>query len=795
MIIKSRLSRQGLALVAVLGIMLLAPSGTSAQTPGAIHGRVTFAATGEPIHGAVVLLVGDGRSATTNDQGEFDMANVPAGRYEIVAQREHLTTARQPVTVMAGQPVELALQLALSPVHEELTVTGGPTGETTTFEAFNATQTFDSFDLARIAAPSLARAVQRAPGVEIRSFGPGSERPIIRGFDGDRVLMLEDNIRTGDLSSQSADHGVTLDPGALDRLEIVRGPATLLYGANAVGGLVHALTPQEAFRRTPFAGLRGQVLTDAGSGNGQAGGNANVQYGARNWLFWAGGGSRRSSDYQTPVGTVENSAADLSNARAGIGYSGRRGFASVGYSVESGRYGIPFAGTFHSHAEDEEHADDHEHDADAHGDEDAHEEEDAAHDLAVDLQPRRHTLRFDAGVRELPSGLAESARVIVSRLDWRHDEIEIESGAESLGTRFDSATTAIRAEVEQRRVGRLTGRFGVTGEFRDYLAAGEEALAPATTSNAVAAFAYEQLDFGPARLMFGGRVDRTNYNTEERDGPNIPQTGGHVHGDDGILPPATRDRAFTGGSGSAGVHVDLGRGNAVVGTLTRSYRAPALEELYNFGPHVGNLAFEIGNTNLDREATVGVDVSLRHRSTRARGEFNTFVYNIDNFVFPSASTREVIDGLFVAQYLQGDSRFAGFDGQAGIRLHDRLWANVSAGYVRATLTRTDEAVPRIPPLHGRVWLDVVARGFTLTPEIAWASRQDRLFRNETETDGYALLNLQASYMLPRGHLAHVFSISGDNLTNELYRRHTSIIKDLAPEIGRRVRVSYGIRFF
>jgi iron complex outermembrane receptor protein len=242
------------------------------------------------------------------------------------------------------------------------------------------------------------------------------------------------------------------------------------------------------------------------------------------------------------------------------------------------------------------------------------------------------------------------------------------------------------------------------------------------------------------------------------------------------------------------LHLDLASQTALVATLTRSYRAPALEELYNFGPHVGNLAFEIGNTNLDREASVGFDVSLRHRAARARGEINAFMYNIDNFVF-AQSTRLQIDGLFVSPYLQGNSRFVGFDGQASVGLHEHLWANVSAGYVRARLTDSDENVPRIPPFHGRVWFDIPFGGLTVTPEVIWAATQDQVFRNETETSGYTLVNLQSSYMLARSHYGHVFTISGDNLTNELYRRHTSFIKDLAPEMGRRIRISYGIRFF
>jgi iron complex outermembrane recepter protein len=763
---------------AIFAAALVAAPVAVAQEGGSIHGRVTFESTGDPVHGAIVLVVGTGRTTTTDEQGRFVVQNVRPGTYEVLAQREHLSTTRQVVTVLAEREVEVDFRLQLRPIHEEVTVTATTTGPATTFEAFNSIQSFDTFDAVRSAAPTLADLVQAAPGVEIRSFGPGSSRPIIRGFDGDRVLIMKDGVRSGDLSSQSGDHGTTLDPGALDRVEIVRGPATLLYGSNAVGGVVHAVTPQEAFRRSPFTGWRGQLLSDAGTANGQAGANANVQYGTSGWMFWAGGGSRRSGDYETPIGTVEHSASRLSNGRVGVGYTGTRTFFGLGYDAERGRYGVPFAGEFHGHGDDDE--------GHAEGD---HDEE------IVNLLPRRQNIRLDVGARNLQNAFVDTARVVVSYLDWRHDEVEIEDGVDELATRFDNRTVVLRAELEQRRVGRLSGRMGISSEFRDYEAAGDEALANPTTQRSFAAFAYEELDFGPARLMFGGRIDRTSYNTEERHGPDIPATGGHVHGDDEILPPATRDRSFTGGSASVGLHLGVAPGTALVTTLTRSYRAPSLEELYNFGPHVGNLAFEIGNTNLARESTIGLDVSIRHRSPRFRSEFSTFLYSIDSFVFADRDDDESIRGLPVAQFLQGDSRFTGFDGQGSIRAHEHLWVNAGVGFTRARLTTLDEAVPRIPPLHGRVSLDVPWGGFTVSPEVVWAARQSRVFRDETDTAGYALFNLTASYVLPRPHFAHIFSISGRNLTNELYRRHTSFIKDLAPEMGRSLRISYGVRFF
>jgi iron complex outermembrane receptor protein len=206
------------------------------------------------------------------------------------------------------------------------------------------------------------------------------------------------------------------------------------------------------------------------------------------------------------------------------------------------------------------------------------------------------------------------------------------------------------------------------------------------------------------------------------------------------------------------------------------------------------VAFEIGNPDLEREATIGLDVSVRHSSSRVRGDVNFYVYDIDNFVFPALTGQEQ-EGLRVAEFRQGDSRFAGFDASGSFQLHNRVWLNVGLGYVNAKLTDLDQALPRIPPFKGRVRLDFPYAGFTVTPEWLWAARQDRVFIGETETAGSSVVNVKASHVWAQAHAAHILSVTAYNLTDELYRNHTSFIKDLAPEIGRGVKVTYAVRYF
>ena len=330
----------------------------------------------------------------------------------------------------------------------------------------------------------------------------------------------------------------------------------------------------------------------------------------------------------------------------------------------------------------------------------------------------------------------------VNVVDWSHDELEIEDGLESIGTRFANRTYILRAEVEQQQTERLSGKLGVWTQAREFEAVGEEALAPRTDQASFAAFAYEELNIGRIRLQFGGRLEQNHYQTAERTGGHGSEEEEDHHGDEEeeeFEAPDLRDRQFRGASASVGLHAALGADSAFVANLTQSHRAPALEELYNFGPHVGNLAFEVGNPELDGETTLGLDLSLRHQTSRVQSNLNVYVYDIDNFVFGDR-TDEVADNLPVLNFIQADSRFVGFDAKGSVRLGGRAWATLGIGLVDARLTSTNDPLPRIPPLRGTLSFEIPSGGFTISPELEFGgapgrrvSRRDhdcRLLRRE-----------------------------------------------------------------
>lgn len=736
-------------------LLLTAPlvAQPSAST-GSIAGKVTLAATGNPLHHASVLLLPLGRVVESDDDGLYRFSDVPVGRYTLVASVNGLSGDRLPVTVTVGGTATADFVLAISPLRQEITVTASGRPETT-LEAFSSVTSLDTLDLATKAASSLGDVLDGQPGVAKRSFGPGTGRPVLRGFDGDRVLIMQDGVRTGSLSSQSGDHGEPLDPQSLERVEVVRGPATLLYGSNAIGGVVNMITGHHEAQSAGHEGLHGYLSTIGGTNNGLHGGSAGLDYGIGRWVFRMGSGGQRTSDYRTPEERIFNSAARTYSGQGGVARYGERSWFNLSYNTQRGTYQVPNVELEEDHHED--------HDGDHHDDDDDHGH---GHE-SVRLPFTRQGVRLAGGFRNLNRPI-EGIQYSYNYTDWRHNEV---AGGE-IENQFFNKQSDYRVVFEQRRSGRLSGSFGGWGLRRDYKAIGAEAITPPVVQNALAAFGVETLTLTDrVRMQFGARLENNRFR---------PERG--------------QSRSFTGLSGSAGVNASLWNGGVFVANYNHSYRAPALEELYANGPHIGNLTFEVGRSNLRRERGDGLDLSVRHTANRLRGELNYFYYRMRDFVF-LAPTGEREDGLPVAEYSQANSRYTGVDGRLQAGLHRNVWLNLGFDTVNAQLTGLGTALPRIPPVRGRVGADLRAGRWSVAPELVMSNRQDRVYTNETETAGFALFNLRGAYTVTTQHTIHLFGVNFFNAGNRLYRNHLSFIKDVAPEIGRGVSVSYSVRFF
>ena len=766
-----RFASRLLRLVIVFTFPLWGPVLLEAQELGQIEGSVFMEEINSPLHGAHVLVIELGRSTLSEADGSYEFNNVPPGRYQVIAHVDSVfTDETQAVDVVAGETTTVNFSLGLSAQRYEITVTGGEKEEIP-FESFNSVDSLHAYDLSGSHNVSIGEVLDQKVGTGItkRSFGPGSSRPIVRGFDGDRVLIMEDGIRTGTLSSQSGDHGEVLNPAQLERLEIVKGPATLLYSGNAIGGTVNAISRHHELHRHPHEGLRGYISGSAGTTNALAGGSTGFEYGAGSWMIWGSTAGVRTGDYTaSKQGKIFNSKANNFNGGGGFGWFGNKTFFSFDVKVDDGSNGVPFAQELHGHH-----------------DEDEEEIE------RVSLNSRRQSYRFNWGLNNLGSAI-ENFVLKLSYVDWEHDEVEFfEDGEQEIGTAFNNNQFLYRGVFEQARQGPLSGRFGFWGIDREYDATGEEALSPPVDQNGFALFALEELEFERVKFQFGGRVEMQRYN------PAFAERGNAGHEEEHEEEEEVSDavkRTFTGSSAAAGLHASLWPGGAFVANYTRNHRAPALEELYNFGPHAGNLAFEVGNPNLDAERSTGFDLSLRHNEGPVRGDVNLFYYDFSNFIFPFA-TGEEEDELQVIEFTQREARFTGAEANANLVLHRDLWLNLGIDFVDAQETDTNTPLPRIPPLRGRIGFDYKSAGFQFTPELILASQQHQTFTGEMRTPGYAVVNLKASYTHAQQHLAHQFSVNVFNVGNRLYRNHSSFIKDLAPEIGRGVRFTYMVRFF
>ncbi len=722
-----------------LTLFLLNSFNLFANSAGVIQGSVLVAGSDKVLPGIVVTIVETKQTATADAQGHYRFDNIAPGSYTVQAKAASFKTATQKVQVQDGQVATVDLQMALSPISENVVVTAGPSAQES-LRTYQATSSLSDVDLQQHLSGSLGETLKELPGVNMRDFGPGSSRPVIRGFDGDRVLILQDGARTSDLSNQSGDHAVPIDPATTDKIEVVRGPATLLYGSNAIGGVVNAVSSDVEHDRA-FQGVDGTVRLEGGSNNDQAAGNGHVDVGTGDWIFHFNGGARRTSDYSSGHGEVLNSQTRTDTTKFGANYIKDWGNLGISYGYDNLLYGIPL--------------------------------ESPDTDEVITLAMRRHALNFNGAYKDL--GIFSQLRFNGTYVNYTHDE----RNHGEVDTTFKNDTFENRVLFDQNPYGHLTGTLGFWTLHGQTSALGEEILAPDTAQNTFSGFAFEELDYGSNKFQMGARVEHTAYTPEP-----LP--------DRGPIP----DRSFTGSSASAGFVHNLNASTVFSANYALAYRAPGVEELYNHGPHDGTLAFEIGDPNLKRELGNNVDASIRHSSDRLQTEFSVFYARFSDFIFlaPNGETDEE-SGFPIAVYSQADARFTGYEAALSLGITNSLWAKYGSDYVNAELIDGNTPLPRIPPFRNRFGIEWRHKGFTVQPEYILVSKQDQVFTNETETPGYDVINVRGSYSWNSTHIRNTITFALTNATDQFYINHVSFIKDRAPEQGRSFKVTYALNFF
>ncbi len=729
-------------------VVIVLATASAAAAGAAFKGRLLHSMTGEPLAGATVVLQETRQQTVSGADGGFAFTGLKPGRYHVVVLAPGFSSKH---TELEIKEPETALNVLVDPeLHfsEVVSVSAEPRDQ---FTSYQPTSVLAGQELTRQLEPTLAATVAAQPGIAMRSFGPGPARPVVRGLDGDRVQILEDGQRMGDLSSQSGDHGVTVNPAASQKIEVVRGPATLIYGSNAIGGLVNVIS--NAVPDGPVNGMRGKATVDLGTNAGTGSGGTDIWWGNTRWALHAGGGGSRTGDFETPEGTVANSQSRSGFGTVGLSFTGTRGFVGASYGYEDTRYGLPYV-----------------------------------EDGQVELTPRRHMINVKGEARNL-SGFFTGVKASFAGRRYRHEEIV----AGEVGTLFVNDTNEFEFAATHRATGGFSGTFGTWVLDRAFSAEGDEALSPPVDQQGLAAFLYEEVPLHHVTLQFGGRVDRTNYTPK---GGDLPA------------------RDFTEFSGSVGVLVNppfADHRTTFAVSLARAARAPALEELYFYGPHPGNFAFEIGNPNLEAEHALGFDASFRWRSARFSAEVTYFRNDIADFIFRNpvedadhgegdddhdmeGHEGHGHDDFPVIEYVGRDSILQGFEVHGDVHFGSNWYADFGLDYVRGELKDTGEPLPRIPPFRGRVGLRYQVNALNVGGEVTAVSAQERVFGAETPTDGYGLLKLHASYSFKSGGATSTITARAENLTNELYRNHLSYVKDFVPEMGRTFKVVYRVEF-
>jgi iron complex outermembrane receptor protein len=711
------------------------------------------------------------------------LAGVAASLFPYAASAQ-TTDTNQPAPPATGQPVTPEAEQDAPPA-EQPAIEGDHHGEeaatiiVTGFrrnrqDVLSGTSVLSGQELQRDLRPTIGETLSRQPGVSATSFGPNASRPVLRGQQGERIRVLTDGIGSLDVSNTSVDHAVAINPLTAERIEVLRGPAALLFGSAAIGGVVNVIDARIP-RRLPTEGFHADGILTYGSAANERSGNLRVDLPiGGGFVAHADGNYTRTDDLRiggfvlSPQaraealarpdaavralaglsGRLANTASETSDVAAGLAWIG--GATNVGFSVNQydSLYGVPARFSLEPGVEVEA--------------------------PRIDVHQRRVDGRAEFGIG---SGFLESVRLRGGYSDYRHNELE-EDGA--VGTTFLTKGAEGRLEFAQRRRGGWGGGFGAQYFTRSLEVIGDEKFLPANTTRQFGLFALESLDLGSFRAEVGGRFEHQENEAEA----------------DADLGNPAISRRFDLFSGSVGASYGIAEGLRAGVNLSRTARAPSGEELFANGPHAGTQAFEIGDPDLEVERSWGLEGTLRLE--RDAYSFSVAVFHswFDNYIY-QAQTGAEQGGLPVFETLQSGARYFGAEFEASARVATiggyTLNLDAVADYVEATVDNAGPA-PRIPPLRLLGGVELQSDQLTGRIEAEHAFRQDRTALNETPTEGFTLINASINWhpVIERPDIR--LTLSANNIFDVDARRHASFLKDFAPLPGRDIRATLHLSF-
>ncbi|MBV1917493.1 MAG: TonB-dependent receptor [Sphingomonadaceae bacterium] len=670
-------------------------------------------------------------------------------------------------------------------------------------------------DLVRDLRGQIGDTLTSQPGVSATSFTPGASRPVLRGFQGERIRVLTDGLGSLDVSNTSTDHGVTIDPLTAERIEILRGPAVLLFGSQAIGGAVNVID-RRIPRSVPENGFHidGQAGFATAADDGSLGVAADFSL-TPNIVAHVDGSYRRSKDLRvggfvlSPSlradqleiateeleeghleeaeeaqeltelhGRVPNSGVETYSVGGGLSLINEGGSLGFSFGYYDSEYGVPSRpGVEHHHDEDEDEHEDEDHEDGDH--EDEHEEEGHG-DVPVTIGMKQWRTDVRAQINA-SGGFIDSVRMRLGYADYEHTEFE----GDEVGTMFSSQALEGRLELVQANRDGWRGVTGIQAFVRDFEAIGAEAFVPPNKTSQIGVFTLQEFELGKLSLELAARYERSDISS------NTVRTESD-HG----APTVAVDRSFDAFSGAIGLSYDVAPDVRIGITGSRAARAPSAEELFASGPHIATQSFEVGNPDFDGEKSWGLEGYIRGEAGPLRFSLSGYAQWFDDYIYEVATGNEE-DALPVFQLYQAGARYFGMEGEVEARFLDTeafdLTGSLVADYVDAKITGGGN-VPRIPPLRIRGGISGDAGVFGGRVEVEHVFAQNDVSAFETPTDSFTLVNASLQWHPFGSEDETVIVLSANNIFDVVARRHASFTKDFVPLAGRDLRISTRLSF-
>lgn len=690
---------------------------------------------------------------------------------------------------------------------ETLIITANPIGRSV-LESATPVTILGGEALDNSQAATLGETLKGVPGVNSTYFGPVASSPIIRGLDGPRVKVLQNGLDTSDASRVGPDHVTTVEASTATQIEVMRGPATLLYGSGAIGGVVNVVDNRLPRERQDE--ITGEVAASHDSVSNEKTVSGDINGGVGNFAWHADGFTRKSDDYEIPdeasepgsdsVGTLENSAIDASGGTVGLGWIGDDVNVAFSYARLDSEYGIPG----HEHEEDEISEQDHEEES-----------------VFARLKQNRYQSRVDW---QNIDGLFTQVHWLSAYTDYEHSEIE--DGA--VGTTFSNEAKESRLWAKHRALNGWEGVVGVHYSATDFSALGEEAFTPSTKSTSSAVFILEEKKVGPLLWQLGARLEHIKH---QPDNSFFATDDADTQSD--IL---FANESYNANSVSAGVVYTLDDKNSLAFNYARSERAPSAAEIFSNGLHISTSTFEVGagfdiqldedgyelvqsSKTVENEVSNNVDLTYHYQGDAVSANISLFYNDINNYLYEQDSglnseqlhvhsdgDGDALDAehahdesspVFI--FRQQDAVLYGFEAQLDWHLNDNLRIESFTDYTRALFDEPaseegNRNAPRIPAMRLGMQLHWETDDWHAELGATHYAKQDKFAAYETQTDGYTLVSAAMNYYTTVADSDVTLFIKGNNLTDRVARVHSSFLKDVAPLPGRSIVLGTRVNF-